>query len=98
VGAEGTVRHYGGTGHTLDIVSGVPTTVALHAVWGASSSDVWAVGDNAVVIHYDGTSWSRVKVAALGSRRPTLYAIWTPAAGRVLAGGDGVVLSLGGTP
>jgi hypothetical protein len=32
----------------------------LTSVWGSSASDVWAVGYGGLVIHYDGTAWSRV--------------------------------------
>jgi len=30
----------------------------LAAVWGSSPSDVFAVGANGVILHYDGQSWS----------------------------------------
>jgi photosystem II stability/assembly factor-like uncharacterized protein len=82
----------------LDIVSDVPATENLHAVWGTSSSDVWVVGDGACVLHWDGTTWSRVKVTGLGERRPDLFAVWAPGPGHVWVGGDGVLLSLGGKP
>jgi len=59
---------------------------------------VWAVGDGAVVLHYDGTRWSRMKIAGLGPRRPDLYTVWTAAPGHVWIGGHGVFLSLGGKP
>jgi len=34
------------------------TTTSLHAVWGSSSSDVFAVGLSGTILHYDGSSWS----------------------------------------
>ncbi len=98
VGARGTIRHYTGDPLLWEIVSNVPTSVNLNAIWGFSSSDIWAVGDSGVVLHYDGASWSRVKVAGLGSDRPNLTTVWGPAPGHVWIGGQGVVLSLGGTP
>lgn len=98
VGGEGVIRHYTGGATSWEIVTGVPTTETLNAVWGSSRSDVWAVGDGATVLHYDGTSWSRVKVSGLGDRLPDLYSVWTPSPGHVWIGGDGVILSLGGTP
>jgi len=98
VGGTGTIRHYTGDGIRWDVVSDVPASEHLNAVWGTSSSDVWAVGDAGVVLHYDGTRWSRVKVAGLGARRPDLYTVWSPGAGRVWIGGYGVVLTLGGKP
>ncbi|MBI1178809.1 hypothetical protein GC207_15360 [bacterium] len=35
-----------------------PTQKTLYAVWGSNTNDIYAVGDNGIVIHYDGTSWS----------------------------------------
>ncbi len=98
VGGGGIIRRYTGHPFAWDIVTDVPTTETLRAVWGSSATDVWAVGDAATVLHYDGTSWSRVEIAGLGRRRPDLFAVWTPAPGRVWIGGDGVFLSLGGKP
>lgn len=98
VGARGTVRHYGGSGQIWDIVDGIPTNQNLNAIWGSSSSDIWAVGDAGVVLHYDGTTWSRVKIAGVAKKRPKLTTVWMPSPGHVWIGGEGIVLSLGGTP
>jgi hypothetical protein len=35
----------------------IPTTESLRAVWGSSSSDVWAVGSNGAIVHFDGATW-----------------------------------------
>jgi hypothetical protein len=35
-----------------------PTSKDLNAVWGTAVNDVYVVGDNGVILHYDGTSWS----------------------------------------
>ncbi|AKV04774.1 hypothetical protein AKJ09_11437 [Labilithrix luteola] len=98
VGARGSIRHYAGTGRMWDIVGGVPTEQNLNAIWGSSPTDIWAVGDAGVVLHYDGKAWSRIKIAGLGKKRPNLTTVWMPSAGHVWIGGQGVVLSLGGTP
>lgn len=98
VGGLGTIRHYTGDPVRWDAVLDVPTSENLNAVWGTSPSDIWAVGNAGVVLHYDGTSWSRIKIAGLGTRRPDLYTVWSPAAGQVWIGGLGVVLALGGNP
>lgn len=98
VGGAGTIRHYDKTRQRWNIVPDVPTSTGLNAVWGTSATDIWAVGNESVVLHYDGTAWTRIPVAGLGARRPGLYTIWSPAAGHVWIGGDGVVLSLGGKP
>lgn len=45
------------------------TTRPLRAVWGASASDIWAVGDvgsnGGAIVHYNGVSWSKVSDAFL---------------------------------
>ncbi|MBX3209042.1 MAG: hypothetical protein KF764_28675 [Labilithrix sp.] len=97
VGAQGTVIHNVNAALDWDVVE-VPTSANLHAVAGSSSSDIWAVGDAGVVLHYDGTKWSRVKVAGMGPRRPDLRAVWVPEPGKVWIGGHGVLLSLGDKP
>ncbi|MGE3456041.1 MAG: WD40/YVTN/BNR-like repeat-containing protein, partial [Kofleriaceae bacterium] len=38
--------------------SNVPTTAFLRSVWARSATDVWAVGDDGVIVHYDGQTWS----------------------------------------
>ena len=35
--------------------------IDLKAIWGASATDVWAVGSNGTIVHYDGTSWTNQK-------------------------------------
>jgi hypothetical protein len=97
VGGAGSIRHYTGSAPRWDVVPDVPTIATLHAVWGTSATDVWAVGEGAVVVHFDGTSWTRVKIAGLGERRPDLYTVWSAGPGRAWIGGDGVILSVGGT-
>ena len=32
----------------------------LHAVWGNSETDIFAVGDYGTILHYDGSSWSEM--------------------------------------
>jgi len=95
VGARGLIIHNVGATFGWQVVE-VPTHEHLYAVAGSSSSDVWAVGDKGVVLHYDGTMWSRVKVAGLARRRPELLSVWVPEPGKVWIGGQGVLLSLGG--
>lgn len=35
------------------------TAEHLNAVWGSSSTDVFAVGDKGTILHYDGASWTK---------------------------------------
>jgi hypothetical protein len=94
VGGDGTIIHNTGA-FTWEAVPDVPTTEHLNAVAGSSSSDIWAAGNAGVVLHFDGTAWSRVKIAGLGSRRPDLYTAWSPGPGRIWIGGQGVLLAFG---
>ncbi len=43
----------------------------LNAVWGSSTSDVWAVGSAGMALHWDGTTWSYVETGTSDS----LYAV-----------------------
>jgi len=91
-GKNGTVVHRApGQPFTVE---GVPASGALHAVHGTSASDVWLVGAEATVLHFDGRQWSRVPVAGLGDRRPTLRAVAAAAPDRVVVAGDGILLTL----
>ena len=69
-------------------------TATLHGVWGASASDVWAVGEGATITHWNGTSWSSLTSPS----RFDLYAVAGTAADDVWAVGDGgVILHFDGT-
>ena len=52
-------------------------------VWASSPNDVWAVGDDAIVAHYDGTAWERTiagspfKSSIWGSGPNDVYALST---------------------
>ena len=48
-------------------------------VWGTSASDVWAVGYNGTILHYNGTNWSSV---SSGATEP-LYGVWGSSASDV---------------
>jgi hypothetical protein len=36
----------------------VPPAIPLYHVWGTSPTDVYAVGEDGAILHYDGTDWS----------------------------------------
>ena len=98
VGSSGTVRRWRGDPRFFEAYDQVPTTAHLRAIAGSSPSDIWIAGDEGTVFHYDGTTWSRVKVAGLDGRRPQLEHIWVPSPGKVWIAGRGTLLSLGGKP
>ncbi len=58
----------------------------LFGIWGASSADIYAVGDENIVLHYDGIAWSEIKSAD----RPAGYltAVWGGSAQDVYAVGN----------
>jgi len=60
------------------------TTEDLHAVWGSSGRDVFAVGDYGVILHYNGTSWGSMS----SGTNTTLYSVWGTSGNNVYAVGD----------
>lgn len=72
---------------------------ALLSVWGASATDVWAVGGDPgdgrgpMALHFDGTSWKRLDTGQVGD----LWWVFGFAGGPIYMGGDGgVILSYAG--
>jgi hypothetical protein len=61
------------------------TDVTLRAIWGADAGDVYAVGDQANILHYDGQSWTVVSL----DPPSTLRAIWGVPGGPLYIAGDG---------
>jgi len=57
-----------------------------YAVWGSSSSDVFATGYKGIILHYDGSSWSKMSSAA---SIDYLYGIWGSSSSDVFAVGEG---------
>jgi hypothetical protein len=65
-----------------------PTSHDLLAVRGNSGSDVFAVGDGAMILHYDGASWS----AVAGPTGHQLFDLWGSPAHTFVVGSGPVVL------
>lgn len=66
----------------------VDTSATLHAVWGTSAEDVWAVGDGGVALHYDGVAWEVMQADVSEGLR----AVWGSSPGDVWAAGvDGAL-------
>jgi len=61
----------------------------LFDVWGTSSSDVFAVGSEGTILHYDGTQWSEMP----SGTRDWLTSVWGTSSGDVVVvGGTGTIL------
>jgi len=65
----------------------------LHAAWGTSPSDVFAVGEGGTILHWDGTSWARQTSGTTAA----LYSVWGASSSDVIVGGDHVILRYNGT-
>ncbi len=74
-----------------------PVTTTLRAVFGFSADDVWAVGDAATVIHWDGTTWTKLTTPFDSeSVKPKLLSIWGSGPKDVWIGGRGTMLHFEG--
>ncbi len=70
VGNSARVLHWNGTTWTQATIPGLPAVVSLGAVQALSPADVWAVGEaganqpyaplKPLIVHWDGTAWTRV--------------------------------------
>jgi hypothetical protein len=86
----GTIFHFDGTGWSR--VTLPPGVGVLHEIWGSSASDVFAVGDDGVIVHFDGSQWTSTKPTGKG-----LIGVWGFSPGDVFAVGEGGTI-LHGTP
>ncbi|MEZ4450935.1 MAG: hypothetical protein R3B09_15750 [Nannocystaceae bacterium] len=95
VGYEGAaLRREGGE----FVAHPVATASMLWGIWGASSTDLWAVGgdgvdDAPILFHWDGASWSPAAIPTLDEGCHGLFKVWGSAADDVMVVGDfGVTL------
>jgi hypothetical protein len=42
------------------------TTYQLNGIWGSSSTDVFAVGEDGIIMHYNGSTWSSMSSGTTG--------------------------------
>lgn len=70
-----------------------PTTNTLYGIWGAGSNNVFAVGENGTIIHYNGNSWSPMNSGTTNH----LYGIWGKSINSIFVVGDkGTILYYNG--
>jgi hypothetical protein len=85
----GTIFHYDGSSWSRVTL---PAVGVLQEIWGSSATDVFAVGDDGVVLHYDGIDWT-----ATNPTTNNLIAVWGSSPSDVFAvGARGTILH--GTP
>jgi hypothetical protein len=66
----------------------------LEGVWGTSPDDVFAVGEEGVILHYDGGGWKEME----GGTHEFLFNVWGSAPDDVfIVGHDGTILHYDGT-
>jgi hypothetical protein len=74
--------------------------IMLHAVWGSSSSDVYAVGSEWTILHYDGIEWSRIESGGYSDTGTGVgggfWSVWGSSANDIYAVGGRVVLHFDG--
>ena len=59
----------------------------------AAPNDVWAVGDNGTIIHWDGATWKEsVAAFQVNKKKPDLHGVWGSGPNDVWIVGDGVAL------
>jgi len=68
-------------------------SVRLNGIWGSGSTDVWAVGYNGVVLHWNGAIWS---VVDAGVPTVTFHSVWGSGPGDIWAVSDSVVMHWNG--
>ncbi len=69
-----------------------PTSETLRSIHGTSDTDIWAAGDNATVLHYDGTAWRSVQVPYNESDpKPAFSACWASSTDDAWFAGDSVL-------
>ena len=81
-GSGGTVISNHTTGVWEKITT--PTTADLNGIWGASQSNVWAVGNLGVIIHWNGVKWN----AVASPTEMSLKGIWGRAEDDIYAVGE----------
>jgi hypothetical protein len=86
----GTIFHYDGADWSR--VTLPPGVGVLHEIWGSSAGDVFSVGDDGIVVHFDGTQWTSTKPTGKG-----LLGVWGFSPGDVFAVGEAGTI-LHGTP
>ena len=67
----------------------------LEDVWGTGPDDLWVVGTEGAILHWDGTDWNQHTPSELGigTPAPDLAAVYTPEPGTAYIGGDEIFIT-----
>ena len=65
-----------------------PVNQTLNAIWGRSRTDIYAVGNNGAILHYDGNAWRSQSSPV----QTDLFAIWGNDTDIYIVGASGVIL------
>lgn len=102
-GSTGTLRRITRSDVPSKTFEVVPSSlrVDLNDVFGFGPDDVWVVGDESTVLHWDGTSWTKLSTpfdedGGL-TEKPDLHAVWGSSTNDVWIAGDGAMLHFRGT-
>ena len=57
----GSLVHFDGTNYYNDCNMNSLLTGSMNKIWGSSSSNLYVVGNNGNVVHYNGTLWNRIE-------------------------------------
>ncbi|MFC2009669.1 hypothetical protein ACFLT3_01935, partial [Chloroflexota bacterium] len=83
-----------GDGDLLWSSMSIGTGKWLNGIWGSSSSDVFAVGYEGTILHYDGSEWSEMS----SGTTEHLQAVWGSSSSDVFAVGyEGTILHYDGS-
>ena len=99
VGEGGVIRRMTPANLPSGVFENVPSPVIadLRGIFGFGADDVWAVGDDATVLHWDGKVWSRLASPFdSAADKPRLFSVWGSAPNDVWIGGNGVILHFEG--
>ena len=90
-GQLGRIYRFGGTEWTLHFELHLDVTIM--AMWGSSPESIYAVGDEGLVLHFDGLRWQRMP----SGTQSALYSLWGWDNEHLLAPGDfGLMLRYNG--
>ncbi|MBF0452179.1 MAG: hypothetical protein HQK75_15865 [Candidatus Magnetomorum sp.] len=65
-----------------------PVNQTLNAIWGRSRTDIYAVGNKGIILHFDGNTW-RNQTSPV---QTDLYAIWGNTTDIYIVGASGIIL------